>query len=768
MKLRFMVCLMLSLILLIVVLAVAAGDDIRNNAQKFDVREFGAKGDGKADDAPAVRAAVNAAKVAGGGEIFFPAGRYCLGQADSQTHIFELKDYSNLTLNGTPGTYLIITNPAVGLVNMRNCRQVSIKGLKIDYDPLPFTQGTVTAVNREEGTVDWKVDNGYPDPMDPFFKKSYAFRFYGKDGLLDLKAPLKIFKGVESLGSSMYRSAVDRAQQGGIANIKAGQRLVLAPRYFPSTVIRMSESENMTIERVTAYAGPEVFAVQVNCNGTVIKDCSVEPPAGSNRLQSIAADGIFSLGGRRGPRIERCRIIGNGDDSINIHGIYSPLCAIEGEKEIIATETPWNGLKNVWREGDRLQILHKETGRTIFEGRILSLKPAEFAGRKAWKVQLDTAIRDKEFKPGDDAAKLSKALVFNLDNCGNGFIVRDSVFSNHRGRGVLLRSDNGLVEGNKFEWLEGGIYIGLELGWPEGPAGQEIVIRNNTFTGMGYMTTGAIEIVDRTVGVSSGLNNRKISIVSNIFNDCFQKALLIDNSSGIRVENNIINVARGRRTDTGFSEAEEIYRGGHCEGVILSGNRITVRGSANSAAAKVKIGDVWSNDFKFAVAGTLHNPSSDGFGNEAVWYYQYALPDSDEYACMDDGQAGQLPTWWNNAYWRAGADPTCRNSINTIHPGAKYDCARVFVSPISGRVSVAGSFYLGQPNVSKGVKLMVITPNGVENCLLSREKSSWTLEIKDIRIRRGDKIILRANNMGDNVGDNVYLKYYQIFCLEAE
>ena len=42
----------------------------------FDVKKFGAKGDGKAVDSVAINKAIDAAAAAGGGTIFFPAGAY--------------------------------------------------------------------------------------------------------------------------------------------------------------------------------------------------------------------------------------------------------------------------------------------------------------------------------------------------------------------------------------------------------------------------------------------------------------------------------------------------------------------------------------------------------------------------------------------------------------------------------------------------------------------------------------------------------------------
>jgi Glycosyl hydrolases family 28 len=73
-------------------------------ATSFDVRGFGAKGDGTAKDTAAIQKAIDAAEAAGGGIVTVPAGRYLSGTV-------HLK--SNVTLDLSPGA-VILASPDNG------------------------------------------------------------------------------------------------------------------------------------------------------------------------------------------------------------------------------------------------------------------------------------------------------------------------------------------------------------------------------------------------------------------------------------------------------------------------------------------------------------------------------------------------------------------------------------------------------------------------------------------------------------------------------
>ena len=70
----------------------------------FDIRDFGAKGDGRTIDSPAINAAIDAAVTAGGGRVIIPAGRF---------RSASIRLQSNVTLELTEGAVLLAADSAV-------------------------------------------------------------------------------------------------------------------------------------------------------------------------------------------------------------------------------------------------------------------------------------------------------------------------------------------------------------------------------------------------------------------------------------------------------------------------------------------------------------------------------------------------------------------------------------------------------------------------------------------------------------------------------
>lgn len=84
------------------VLAFAAS----TTATPFDVRAFGATGDGRTLDSPAVNRAIAAAAHAGGGTVEFPAGNYLCGSLRLASHVtLHLNAGATITATADPAAY---------------------------------------------------------------------------------------------------------------------------------------------------------------------------------------------------------------------------------------------------------------------------------------------------------------------------------------------------------------------------------------------------------------------------------------------------------------------------------------------------------------------------------------------------------------------------------------------------------------------------------------------------------------------------------------
>ena len=90
-------------------------------------------------------------------------------------HPIVLKQPSGVEINGN-GAQLINTARTATL-QISGASRLTIRDLTIDYDPLPFTQGTIASFDRAAREIIVNVDPGYPDDpallgtiTDGFFK----------------------------------------------------------------------------------------------------------------------------------------------------------------------------------------------------------------------------------------------------------------------------------------------------------------------------------------------------------------------------------------------------------------------------------------------------------------------------------------------------------------------------------------------------------------------------------------------------------------------
>ena len=144
-------------------------------ADVFNVKDFGAVGDGVADDRIAIQAAVDAAFAAGGGTVYLPAGTYLLASFSSS--YYTVKPKSNVSVVGSgPATIVKMAN---GLVS-------ATQGYTFLYDHTNFIEN----ITISDFTMDWNGQNN-PNQNTPVGNTT---RMGGNGGVSNVHIRNVIFK----------------------------------------------------------------------------------------------------------------------------------------------------------------------------------------------------------------------------------------------------------------------------------------------------------------------------------------------------------------------------------------------------------------------------------------------------------------------------------------------------------------------------------------------------------------------------------------------
>jgi len=94
---------------------------------EYNVKAYGAKGDGVTDDTVAIIAAVTACKAAGGGEVFFPRGDYGI------TSAMIFSGLSNISFRGSGATISAIADiQSAAMLYMSDSTGVEVHGIEFD------------------------------------------------------------------------------------------------------------------------------------------------------------------------------------------------------------------------------------------------------------------------------------------------------------------------------------------------------------------------------------------------------------------------------------------------------------------------------------------------------------------------------------------------------------------------------------------------------------------------------------------------------------
>lgn len=442
---------------------------------------------------------------AGQKRIEVPPGRYRVTPRGGVHLLFDkLADITVIA----DGVEMVCTETRPALI-FKDCTNVHVKGLTIDYDPLPFTEGRIVALAPDKSWIEFEIIDGYPETqlderVEIFDPATHELR-------RETGGWAKVF---EPLGNHRYRIAKplgyhfaadwDTEQVGDILATRN-----CFPDGAKGHAVNSTRCTGLELEDVTVYASSDFGFVENYCDGSTYLRCKVDrrPPEtdpvkrGFPRMRSLNADGFHMANAKKGPSIIECTAKFQGDDCVNIHGFYQLVTRCSGnELRVVMLQdqkiAPGDPVEFLPMEGKRppdavaLKVEPDAEPMTGAETEFLK-KIKLFPAHKAWllggkapfyKITLDRPV----------TLPMGSAICSG-NSVGNGFLVKDCDFGYNRSRGILIKASHGQVIGNTIThgWMAA-VLVSPEYWWLEAASSSDVLIRGNKIVGC---RRPAIEIV---------------------------------------------------------------------------------------------------------------------------------------------------------------------------------------------------------------------------------------------------------------------------------
>lgn len=512
---------------------------------------------------------MNAAVARGATEFTVPHGDYRFGVAGPKN--LELTGATNLHVNAAGATFWLEPRQRVDAIRIRNCKNVRLTGLTVDYDPAAYAQGEITAIDPKAKTVDIRIDTGFPLPDAGWTAKDGSIKaiFFDPAGQMR-EVRMDWIKSLEPRGGREFRVTFKNDWMFVYnSDIRVGDRLCLPDRSMRMAVM-VENSESVTLEDVTIYASPHIALAEVGGKGGhVYRRCKVIRRPGTQRLMACNADVFRSIQAVRGPTIEGCEFAHAGDDLINIHGFFFLVLEQKSPTQVVIVQHfgrgfdagseleffDWNNLAPLG--GAKVKALTEIKDAAVLEA--ARQIPAEVTKRgdrlfglhphNIWPylVELDRPVTVKKLD-----------LVGCEDRTGRGAVIRDNHFHDGFCRAVLSKPSDAIIERNRIERMGmGGILVEAERFWLEGPFAHHVTIRDNTLTDCGLLldsrlrfhsSLGAINVL--SVGgleFSPGIHNHHIEITGNKIVRPGICGIFVAHTRDSRIEDNVIESPCARK-----------------------------------------------------------------------------------------------------------------------------------------------------------------------------------------------------------------------------
>jgi hypothetical protein len=473
-------------------------------------------------------------------------------QAERGNHLV-FKDLSDVEIIADK-VELVCTSTVRALM-FEGCSNVTIRGLAVDYDPLPFTQGRIISMAPDKSWMDFEVAQGYPEND---LEERIQIYDPATGGLRRGDASWN--QEIQALGGHRYRvRKPERYRFNPLHDTEQVGDILVTNHNFknqgsPHTV-ELRACKGMRLEDITVFASPCFGFLEYDCDGSSYIRCIVDrrDPADDPvkralpRMRSLNADAFHSKDAVKGPAIIGCTARFQGDDCVNINGKYHYVSGSRGRLVRIAVLDNKPKIKI----GDPVEFL-PYSGPRPPDAMVMDMQPDPTPVTEDEKTLIRKLGLDNRVRTGLLEGK-AKFYTLTLDRetalpagsavccplrVGNGFAVKDCDFGHNRSRGILIKASKGEVSGNRItDSRMAAVLVTPEFWWMEAGISCDVVVKDNTIKGCLETSIKILAPGGNGKPLPAGAH-RNISILNNRIENCVWPLIHVTSTSGLSIKGN--------------------------------------------------------------------------------------------------------------------------------------------------------------------------------------------------------------------------------------
>ena len=658
-----------------------------------------------------------AAYAAGQTSVVIPAGVYQVPVQANGRHL-DLENLSNFEIDATGATFVFQDVTAIGML-FYNCDRVFFHGATLYYGTPPFSQGVIQAIAADGSSFDVQIELGYPTNLDDpkyFTPQIIGHLFDSKTRWWKRNVYGDIYGSqTQRLGPSTFRiftGSLGGAAVGDLVGFRSGTgdhiiRVIGSSRTTLANLTILNSANFGVAESLGGSLGPNHYTAITIKRGLRPSGAATDP------LFSTSADGFHSSESRQGPDVENCSFESMPDDGIAVHGHFSWVMEASGNTLVVSNTSVESGTNFVVGDPLRLYDINDQFVADAVVTAVTPLPNYQNTRKSARQTVLDFTVGPYYLITLDHAVTAGfDYLASNPNTSGSGFVLRNNTISNHRGRGMILKADNGLVEGNVINGSTiSGIHVGPEFYWSESGYSRNLTIRNNTINNVAYWggQTGAL-VIAPDEGLTPAGAFQGIVIDSNLFENFDTTAVFLSSASGVRVSNNTFRNLQNAVVFAPDNLGQDVIPGTlvfavKSNGVQFQNNTTSQLGPMNTVFVEAAPGaTVDGTSYASVLAGS--NSGFSGTQGANGWQYGY-FPAGNVSAFTLLPEYNTQNLWWQHTTF--GPPWTLVGADSGFHPngadnGAEEWATRRWTSTVSGVAEISGHLAKNDTNpASTGV-----------------------------------------------------------------